>query len=70
MFNFEYSNWVFKFLLLLLLRFQQDVRVVRPVHDHVLLQEQAHDDRSRHRKQQQDQLGHGGQAGILIGEPD
>ena len=46
-----------------LCRFQQDVRIVRPLHRHVLLPKQTHHDRSRHWKQQQDQLGHGGQTG-------
>ena len=44
-------------------RLQQDVRTVRPVHYHVLLQEQAHHDRLGHRQQQQDQLGTRRQAG-------
>ena len=46
-------------------RLQQDVRALRPLHRHVLLPQQAHDDRLGHRKQQQDQLGHGRQAGWL-----
>lgn len=33
-------------------RFQQDVRALRPLHSHVFLPQQAHDDRSRHGKQQ------------------
>lgn len=44
-------------------RLQQNVRALRPRHHHVLLPQQAHDVRFRHRQQQQAQLGLGRQAG-------
>jgi hypothetical protein len=38
-------------------RFQHNVLVIRPHDHHVLLPKQAHDDRHRNRKQQQDHMG-------------